>query len=73
MNLIMFDVRLGALTELWAGFSKDITVEQNNGGYIIPWGRLGEPRADIKKACVNGDSGKKLWDFLEREVQLYLQ
>lgn len=73
MNLILFDVRLGALTELWAGFSTDITVERNNGAYVIPWGRLGETRVDIKEGFVNGDTGKRLWEFLEKEVHLYLK
>ncbi|KAI9784208.1 MAG: hypothetical protein M1816_001030 [Peltula sp. TS41687] len=72
MNRILFEPRMGALTELFAGFAKEISVEQNNGAYVIPWGRLGEPRRDIKEGYVKGETGKKLWDILEKEVQSYL-
>lgn len=32
--------KAGAVTEIFAGFSPEVTQEQN-GRYIIPWGRFG--------------------------------
>ena len=47
---LLYDAKLGAYTELWAGLSPDITVKQN-GSYIVPWGRLHpSPRKDLLEA-----------------------
>jgi hypothetical protein len=35
--------KFGAYPELYAGLSQDIDLEQN-GSYVIPWGRLFVPR-----------------------------
>ena len=44
--VFLYDPRYGALTELYAGFSDDIGLD-NNGVYVIPWGVIGTTRADI--------------------------
>ncbi|KAI8664627.1 hypothetical protein NCS57_00504000 [Fusarium keratoplasticum] len=55
----------GAYTELYAGWSKDITLEKT-GAWVIPWGRLGRLRDDIEKGCENGVSAK-FWAWCEAE------
>jgi NAD(P)-dependent dehydrogenase (short-subunit alcohol dehydrogenase family) len=70
---VLHEPRFGAYTELHAGLSRDITLE-NNGAYVIPWGRLrpdeGCPRKDILNAMTaEEESGlgyaEKLWDWCE--------
>ncbi|KAH7268892.1 hypothetical protein B0J15DRAFT_545736 [Fusarium solani] len=55
----------GAYTELYAGWSKDITLEKT-GAWVIPWGRFGQLRDDIEKGCENGVSAK-FWAWCEAE------
>ncbi|KAK0628768.1 hypothetical protein B0T17DRAFT_614643 [Bombardia bombarda] len=45
----LYNPRLGALTELYAGLSGELTMEGHQGAYIMPWGRVQEstPRQDI--------------------------
>lgn len=69
--LFLHDVRFGALTELYAGLSPDIGL-QNNGAYVIPWGRIGHIRKDIEAGFQKRDTGKRLWDILERETREYV-
>ncbi|KAH3678142.1 hypothetical protein WICMUC_001658 [Wickerhamomyces mucosus] len=60
----------GSYTELYAGLSKDITLE-NNGDYYGPWGRPRLLRPDIDKGRNDG-TAKKLWDWVENELKPYL-
>ncbi|KAE8449339.1 hypothetical protein EG329_008240 [Mollisiaceae sp. DMI_Dod_QoI] len=69
--LLLHDAHFGALTELYAGFSEAIGLE-NNGAYVIPWGRLGKSRADIEAGFRVRETGKKLWDLLDEETKQYL-
>ncbi|PQE14664.1 short-chain dehydrogenase protein [Rutstroemia sp. NJR-2017a BVV2] len=73
VNLLLSEPKFGAYTNLYAGFSGDITLE-NNGAYVIPWGRLRDnkncPRKDIIKAMTDEDKGglgypRKLWEYCE--------
>lgn len=32
---LLYDAKMGAFTELWAGLSPDVTMEMN-GGYVVP-------------------------------------
>lgn len=68
-KVVAYDAYYGGLTELFAGLSPEVT-EEHNGAYIIPWGRLGEPRADIKRGLE--ENGKKLWEFCEGECKEYM-
>lgn len=70
-GLVLHDPSFGALTELYAGFSDAIGIE-NNGAYVIPWGRLGKIRQDIEEGFHHWDTGKKLWDILEKETEEYV-
>jgi len=40
-------VKMGAYTELYAGLSKDLTLGEDQGGWIVPWGRRYPMRSDI--------------------------
>lgn len=77
---VLHEPRFGAYTELYAGPSKDITLE-NNGAYVIPWGRLradeGCPRKDILNAMLLQEDGglgygKKLWEWCELKWKLFV-
>lgn len=73
INPLLQEPKFGGYTELFAGFSKDISLE-NNGAFVIPWGRVrpdGEsPRKDILNAMTPEEEGglgygKKLWEWCE--------
>ncbi|KAL7916826.1 NAD(P)-binding protein [Trichoderma velutinum] len=70
-NLVLFDPSFGALSELYGGFSDAIGTD-NNGAYVIPWGRLGKIRQDIEAGFHHRNTGKKLWDILEKETEEYV-
>lgn len=68
---MLHEPRYGAYSELFAGLSPDITLE-HNGQYLIPWGRLGQPRDDIAKGCLSAQEGgtgtaRRFWEWCEME------
>lgn len=65
----MYPASFGSLTELFAGLSPEVS-EERNGAYIIPWGRFGEPRADIKNAFE--ENGERLWAYCESECRQFM-
>ncbi|RSL60177.1 hypothetical protein CEP54_006882 [Fusarium duplospermum] len=79
LNLFLLrPTKFGAYTELYAGLSPDISSRDNNGAYIIPWGRIRPdaecPRRDIVHAMLTEEDGglgycKKLWDWCEEQWQ----
>ncbi|RYP75255.1 hypothetical protein DL770_007450 [Monosporascus sp. CRB-9-2] len=76
MNAVMlYKPVFGAYTELFAGLSPEVTMEQN-GIYIIPWGRLRPDhtilRKDIVKAMKPEEEGGlgyggRFWDWCEAQ------
>ncbi|KAF4625235.1 hypothetical protein G7Y89_g12934 [Cudoniella acicularis] len=73
LGRLLYDPKFGGYTELYAGLSPDITLE-NNGACVIPWGRLRPdeacPRKDIIHAMTAEEDGglgygKKLWEWCE--------
>lgn len=58
---VLYSAKMGAYTELWAGLSKDLNIE-DGGKYVVPWGRLHpSPRPDLVAALKiqeNGGTGK---------------
>lgn len=49
---------LAAHTQLYAGFSQDLTVEAHGGGYVVPWGRPATSlRADLREAMKPREEG----------------
>ncbi|KAA6406984.1 MAG: hypothetical protein FRX48_09282 [Lasallia pustulata] len=67
----LHDKKLGAYTMLYAGFSPDLTVEQN-GAYVMPWGRIMErsPRKDILAAIEEG-MATRFWEWCEEKWKPY--
>lgn len=66
----------GGYTLLYSGLSPEITQEQN-GRYIMPWGRLMTLRSDVQRGVTREEEGgagtaKKFWDWCEKEVEPYL-
>jgi retinol dehydrogenase-12 len=66
----------GAYTELWAGFSPQVTAEQN-GHFIVPWGRFGALPPNIEKGLrsqKDGGSGlaEQFVEWCQRETQAYM-
>ncbi|KAH8115060.1 NAD-binding protein [Phellopilus nigrolimitatus] len=62
-KLLLFPASFGALTQLWGGTMPETA--DLNGKYLIPWARLGEPRADTQ----DPKTGEQLWDWLEEQVK----
>jgi len=76
-GIIFKPAKFGAYTELFAGFSPDVTV-QKNGSFLIPWGRFSSLRDDIaagtKTKEQNGTGlSKVFWDYCESEVGSFKQ
>ena len=67
----------GACTNLWAGLSEEITLE-DGGRYVIPFGRWHPcPRKDILlslKESKDGGTGRaaEFWDWCEEQVEPYV-
>jgi hypothetical protein len=66
----------GAYSELYAGFSPDVT-EKDNGGHLMAWGR----KAYLPKGCEDGLKGKaeggtgeagKFFEYCDRETNKFL-
>ncbi|CAI7609154.1 hypothetical protein N7533_000553 [Penicillium manginii] len=57
----------GAYTELFAGISDKIT-EENNGGWVSPFGKLEKVRKDLVEPAL----GEKFWDWTLEQVKPYL-
>lgn len=54
---LLYSAKMGAYTELWAGLSEDLTIE-DGGKYVLPWGRLHpSPRADLVAAMKSREDG----------------
>ncbi|OCK97757.1 NAD(P)-binding protein [Cenococcum geophilum 1.58] len=75
IKLLANPPKLGGYTELYAGWSPDITLD-NNGAYVIPWGRIGEYNSALAKVIkpeAKGGEGRaeRLWDWCERETKKY--
>ncbi|KAH9933815.1 uncharacterized protein B0H18DRAFT_1115186 [Fomitopsis serialis] len=59
----LYPVGPGALTQLWAGTMPEAL--EHNGGFLIPWARVGECR----KEAYDDALGEKLWTWLEEAVK----
>lgn len=67
----------GAYTELFCGWSPDITVE-NGGMFVVPWGRFGNTyvRGDILKAVEAAKTDENalprvFWEWCDKETAKY--
>jgi len=74
-SLILYEPIYGAYTELFAGLSPDVTMEQA-GAHIIPWGRIAVPRKEIMNAMKSKEEGRtgvaeKFYNWCEGETKKY--
>ena len=53
LGLLLYESRYGAYTELYAGLSTDLTLDQG-GAYVAPWGRIHTPRKELRDAVDAG-------------------
>lgn len=72
---ISYPTVFGAYTELYAGWSQDITPALN-GCYVVPWGRVGTYRPDIARALKAKDEGgsgeaKRFFDWCDSQTKSF--
>lgn len=69
-DILLSPAVLGGYTELWAGWSPDVTIEKGMT-YIMPWGRDGTElvRKDIKDGIEHGGLVAKFWSWCEAETK----
>jgi NAD(P)-dependent dehydrogenase (short-subunit alcohol dehydrogenase family) len=76
LSFLLYDTKLGAYPNLWAGLSEEISME-DTGRYVIPWGRWHpRMRQDIvqsTKSKAEGGTGlaEEFWDWCESETRQY--
>jgi retinol dehydrogenase-12 len=70
VNMIVYPVKNGAYTELFAGWGDEPGRPENAGAFIIPWGRFGPVRSDIEAAMQNGGD-EKLWNWCDKASAQY--
>lgn len=64
---LVHPARFGALTMLYAGFSKEILENSGNGKYIAPFGQIGKASPIVDKAIEEGQ-GERLWKMLDNAI-----
>lgn len=76
MKMVLHDPKLGAYTELWAGLSEDVKIE-DGGRYVVPWGRWhSSPRKDIVAGLKSRDEGgtgvaQEFWAWCEKQTDQF--
>lgn len=66
-GFLSYPVRLGALTELQAGFGSEVA--EYNGCYLIPWGKIGSPVPKVVEGIQKRASGERLWNLCDGLVK----
>ena len=62
----------GGYTELFAGWSEEAGRADKNAAYIIPWGRFGSFREDVKAEMEKeGGNAERFWEWCERVTREY--
>ena len=73
---LLWDAKMGAYTELWAGLAEEVGME-SGGGYVVPWGRVHPaPREDLLSALRGvreGGTGRaaEFWEWCEEKTKEY--
>lgn len=74
-TFLQHPTRFGAYCELYAGLSQDLTIENDQSVYIIPWGRIRKEfcRPEISENMDEGEdkAAAKVWNWCERETNPY--
>nr|POE67120.1 putative oxidoreductase [Quercus suber] len=68
-KLFIYNPKLGGYTELFAGWSPEAGLKENEGRYVGPWGRFCVLRSDIG---ASDEPQEKLWAWCEREAKAYV-
>lgn len=68
-NRIFYKQINGAYTELYGALSPQITTK-DNGAYIVPWGKIVDPRKDVKAGLTNG-AADELYELVEEIIKGY--
>lgn len=76
---LMYDAKYGAYTELFCATNEELTVENDSGGYVIPWGRVNtnDMRKDLLEALKSQEEGgtgqaEAFWDWCEGHIKEFL-
>ncbi len=71
-TLMLYPAVFGAYTELYAGLSKDLDIEKDQGGYIVPWGRKWSVRRDLETEVAKQDGNDvKLYEWCDMVTKQY--
>jgi hypothetical protein len=71
-KFLLYPAIYGAYTEIYSGLSPDLTLEKDQGGYIIPWGRKASVRPDLRQEAIKEDGqASKLFDWCEKVTKEY--
>jgi hypothetical protein len=54
---IAYPASLGASTELFAGLSSQLNIQEDQGGWVVPWGRKNSPMRDDIAAEAQKEKG----------------
>lgn len=65
--------KYGAYSELFAGFSPQVTAK-HNGAFAIPWGRFGKLPGHVAEALQSKTQGgtgtsARFWEWCEKETK----
>lgn len=72
MYWALYPAVYGAYTELWSGWSADVTIDKGIT-FVMPWGRDGTTvvRQDIVWAIQKEDLVEKFWRCCENVIKQY--
>ncbi|KAJ6789019.1 hypothetical protein PWT90_09138 [Aphanocladium album] len=75
MGIAFKPAKFGAYSELFAGFSPEVT-EEHNGAFAIPWGRFGKLPGHVANALKTKEQGgtgtsARFWEWCEQETKPY--
>ncbi|KAI0447116.1 hypothetical protein F4803DRAFT_559023 [Xylaria telfairii] len=68
-NLMAGSPRYGALTEVYAGFAKEVA--DANGRFVVPYGHIGKPHPVVQDGIEKRSSGERLWRLCEALVSAF--
>jgi retinol dehydrogenase-12 len=71
MGFLLYPPIFGAYTELWCGFSQDLTTA-DNGLYVAPWGKKSKVRGDVQASIDKTGLADKFRDYCRRETEKYM-
>jgi NAD(P)-dependent dehydrogenase (short-subunit alcohol dehydrogenase family) len=76
LSPFMFEPKMGAYTELWAGLSTDVTSE-DGGRFVLPWGTWQlSPKKELAASLKTREEGgtglaREFWDWCEEHSKGY--